>query len=73
MITAIPHKTLKRESNKQLISRRELAERWSCCIQTIKSREDAGILKPIRFGSRFWRYRLSDVVALETLEGGIGQ
>ena len=73
MITAIPHKKPVTEPNKQLISRRELAERWSCCIQTIKSREDAGILKPIRFGSRFWRYRLSDVLALETLQGGMGQ
>jgi hypothetical protein len=73
MINAIPHKKPITEPNKQLISRRELAERWSCCIQAIKSREDAGILKPIRFGSRLWRYRLSDVLALETLQGGIRQ
>ncbi len=73
MITANLHKRPFKEPIQQLISRRELAERWGCCVETIKNRERAGILKPIRFGSRSWRYRMSDVLALETLEGGMGQ
>jgi len=58
---------------KQFLSRRELAERWSCCVETLKNRERAGLLKPVRFGSRSWRYRLSEILALEAAEGGVGQ
>jgi hypothetical protein len=73
MITANLHQKPVQEPTKQLISRRELAERWSCCVETIKNRERAGILKPIRFGTKSWRYRMSDVLHLENMEGGMGQ
>ena len=54
----------------QLLSRGALAQRWECCIETIKRREREGILKSIRFNQRLLRYRLSDIVAIEAAAGG---
>jgi hypothetical protein len=45
-----------------LLSRRQLAQRWSCCPHTIARRKD---LKPVRFNRRFLRYRLADIEAIE--------
>jgi hypothetical protein len=45
-----------------LLSREEVANRWSCCPHTIARRKD---LKPLRLGRRLVRYRLSDVEAIE--------
>lgn len=42
---------------------RQLAERWSCCEYTIRRRKD---LKPLRFNRRLIRYRLQDILAIET-------
>ena len=58
------------DKSEQLLSRAALAERWDCCIETIKRREREGILKSIRFNQRLLRYRLSDIVAIETAAGG---
>jgi DNA-binding transcriptional MocR family regulator len=47
----------------QLLSRRALANRWQVSTETVKRRD--GELKPLRFNSRFLRYRLSDVQKFE--------
>jgi len=52
-----------------LLTRRELADRWKVSIETIKSRERARVLRPLRLEGRIIRYRMSDVVRIEQ-EGG---
>ncbi len=37
---------------------------------TLRRREAAGLIRPVRFNSRMLRYRLSDIVAIETAAGG---
>ena len=59
-----------KDTSEQLLSRGAVAQRWECCIETIKRRERAGILKPIRFNQRMLRYRLSDILAIEAAAGG---
>jgi hypothetical protein len=49
-----------------LISRRGIMGRWGCSDETIKRREKAGDLTPIRFSKRMIRYKLSQVMALES-------
>jgi len=51
--------------NELYITRKDLAHRWSCSVETIKRKERVGLLKPIKFGQRFVRYRLSDIEQLE--------
>lgn len=53
------------QKSAQLLSRKSLTQRWGCCTQTLKRRERAGVLHPIRFNSRMLRYRLSEVLAIE--------
>ena len=48
-----------------MLTRRELADRWRCSIETIKRRERAGILHPVLLGARMPRYRLMDVEEIE--------
>jgi len=48
-----------------LLTRRDLANRWKVSIETIKRRERARVLRPLRLEGRIIRYRLSDVVRLE--------
>ena len=52
-----------------LITRSGLALRWQCHIETIKRRERANQLHPIRFSERMVRYRLSEVRAIEREAG----
>ena len=52
-----------------LLTRRELADRWKVSIETIKRRERARVLRPLRLEGRIIRYRMSDVVRIEQ-EGG---
>jgi hypothetical protein len=47
------------------LSRRDLAERWTTSIKTLKRREKAGILRPLSLGPRTVRYRLSDILRIE--------
>ena len=54
-----------------LLTRRELADRWKVSIETIKRRERARVLRPLRLEGRIVRYRMSDVVRIE-MEGDIG-
>jgi hypothetical protein len=51
-----------------LLTRRELADRWKVSIETIKRRERARVLRPLRLEGRIIRYRMSDVVRIE--QGG---
>ena len=54
----------------RLLTRRELAQRWSCSTETVKRKTAAGILTPVRFGLRFVRYRLSQIELLEAEAAG---
>ena len=48
----------------RLLSRRELADRWSMSVETLKRRERCGILPFLKLG-RGVRYRLSDIEQIE--------
>jgi hypothetical protein len=48
----------------QLVTRRELSDRWKLSIETLKRRERCGVLSPLKLG-RGVRYRLADVERLE--------
>ena len=47
-----------------MLSRRQLADRWSCSIETLRRRERDGTLNTRRIGSLV-RYRLRDIEAIE--------
>ena len=48
-----------------LLTRSELAKRWKVSIETLKRRERAKILRPVRLEGRVIRYRMSDVLRIE--------
>jgi hypothetical protein len=48
----------------RLLSRRDLADRWSFSIETLKRRERCGLLPFLKLG-RGVRYRLADVEEIE--------
>ena len=48
----------------QLRSRRQLAQRWGCSVETVKRREKSGLLTVIKIGKHA-RYRVSDIEAIE--------
>lgn len=48
----------------RLLSRKELSGRWSLSTETLKRRERAGILSPLKLGKGV-RYRLSAIERLE--------
>jgi hypothetical protein len=52
------------EKETQLLSRRQLCERWQVSRELIKRRERAGILPVLKIG-RDARYRLADVERIE--------
>lgn len=54
------------QKSEQLLSRKSLAQRWGCCTETLKRRERAKVLRPIRFNSRLLRYRVSEILAIES-------
>ena len=54
----------------KLLTRLELARRWKVSIETLKRRERARILRPVRLHGRVIRYRVSDVLRIE--EEGYG-
>jgi hypothetical protein len=53
-----------KSSHRFTMSRRHLAERWCISIETLKRREKAGILIPLKLG-RGVRYRLTDIERIE--------
>jgi hypothetical protein len=58
------------QQSEQLLTRRALSQRWSCCVETIKRRERQGLLKAVKFNQRMLRYRLADIEAIEAAAGG---
>jgi hypothetical protein len=48
-----------------LLTRLDLARRWKVSIETVKRREQAKILRPVRLDGRVIRYRLSDIRQIE--------
>jgi len=48
----------------QLLTRRQLADRWQLSTETLKRRERCGVLSPLKLG-RGVRYRLADVERIE--------
>ena len=48
-----------------LLSRRDVAQRWRCSVETVKRRTAAGQLHPIRFGPRMIRYAIDEVRRVE--------
>jgi hypothetical protein len=48
-----------------LLTRAELARRWKVSIGTLKRRERAKILSPVRLDGRVIRYRMRDVLRIE--------
>jgi hypothetical protein len=52
------------ENNERLLSRKQLAERWQMCTETLKRREKLGVLPCLKLG-RLVRYRLSSIEDIE--------
>ena len=48
----------------RLLDRRSLKDRWDCSLESLKRWERAGILRPLKIGSKV-RYRLSDIIEAE--------
>jgi hypothetical protein len=55
--------------SEQLVSRKALAARWQCSVETIKRRTREGLLHPIRFNSRMIRYAMSEISRVEQEAG----
>jgi len=49
----------------RLLTRSELAQRWKVSIETLKRRERAKILRPLKLNGRIIRYRITDVLRIE--------
>lgn len=49
----------------RLLTRSELAQRWKVSIETLKRRERAKILRPLKLKGRIIRYRITDVLRIE--------
>jgi hypothetical protein len=58
------------EKDEALLSRKQVANRWSVSLETIKRREAAGLLHPIRFSQRQLRYRLTEIIGVERAAAG---
>ena len=54
----------------ELLSRKQLCERWAVCRETLKRREKEGVLRALRFNRRLLRYRLRDILQIEADAGG---
>jgi hypothetical protein len=57
--------------SEQLLSRKALAQRWSCSTETIKRRTRDGLLHPLRFNARMIRYPLSEIIQVEREAGAM--
>jgi hypothetical protein len=57
--------------SEQLISRKAVAVRWQCSVETIKRRTREGILHPLRFNSRMIRYSMSEILRVEQEAGAL--
>jgi len=59
------------QATDKLLSRKAVAQRWSCCTETVKRKTRAGQLHPIRFNARMIRYSLSEIIQVERQNGAI--
>jgi hypothetical protein len=59
------------EASEQLVSRKALAARWQCSVETIKRRTREGLLHPVRFNQRMIRYPISEVIRVEQEASGM--
>ena len=61
------HRTTQASANDDgdFLSRLDLARRWKVSIETIKRRERARILRPVKLDGRIIRYRMSDIRRIE--------
>ena len=48
-----------------LIDRKQLSNRWTTSIATLKRLEKAGVLSPVAISERVIRYRISDIEQIE--------
>jgi hypothetical protein len=53
------------KTSEQLLSRKALAKRWECSLETIKRRTRKGLLHPVRFSQRMIRYPISEIIRVE--------
>jgi hypothetical protein len=60
---------IKTTLDEELISRPGLARRWECHTESVKRREKKGLLHPIALSPRMVRYRMSEVLKLESEAG----
>jgi hypothetical protein len=58
------------QTSEQLVSRKVLATRWQCSVETIKRRTREGLLHPVRFNQRLIRYPLSEIIRVEKEASG---
>jgi hypothetical protein len=66
------HVVTNAEQTDELVSRRDVAERWKTSVATVKRREKEGLLTPVKFNQRLLRYRLGQVQSLENAAlGGV--
>ena len=49
----------------ETLTRKDLARRWHCSVETIKRRERDGSLQALRLSARIVRYRMVDIVSYE--------
>jgi hypothetical protein len=70
MKSPLPSNSSADEKNEALLSRKQVASRWSVSLETIKRREAAGLLHPIRFSQRQLRYRLTEIIGVERAAAG---
>jgi hypothetical protein len=64
-VPLVAHKNLQYPLGEGLISRQRLSSRWELSLESLRRRELAGLLHPVRLGRRTVRYRMSEVLALE--------
>jgi hypothetical protein len=55
-----------------MLSRREVARRWGVSVDTVRRREQEGLLVAMRFNARLLRYRRDQVEAIERHLLGLG-
>jgi hypothetical protein len=48
-----------------LVTRRQLASRWNCAVETIKRRQRQGIITAVRLSPRQVRYSLLEIIRIE--------
>ena len=53
------------KASEQFVSRKVLAGRWQCSVETIKRRTREGLLHPVRFNQRMIRYPISEIIRVE--------